>query len=756
MLSPAMGTDKPKRKPPRKAPQYGQPTSYACVLTAAILCYANGLRGDFVHDDIPAVTLNKDVLAVNPLGHVFGNDFWGTPMSDSHSHKSYRPLTTLTFRSNYTLFGLNPLWFHLTNVSLHALACVLFTRACLQVAGLRPPFATLAGLLFATHPIHTEAVTGIVGRADVLACVFFLISVLSYHGSEDGKHHTWISTFFGGLSMLAKETGITVFLLNLAHDFYLHWPSLRRTLTEMKWNRGSLQVANRASRILTSLGILLALRLAILQGSLPKFSQQDNPAAFHPSIYVRFLTFCYLAAFNWWLLICPSTLSHDWQMGSIPVVSSVNDSRNFLTLFCFLVLILLAVKSISELEDQKHTPVVLGLCLLVFPFLPATNLFVTVGFVVAERVLYIPSLGYILLVAYGIQLLWDKQVTHRQTVVSLTILLLVTGCLRTIARNRDWRSRESLLRAGLMMLPHNAKMHYNYANFLRDSSRTELAKSHYHTALRLWPSYASAHNNLGTLLSDMTEAENHFLAAIRHSSDHVNAHYNLGRLYRKYNRTSDSENMLSKCVMLEPKFTAAYVELTKLLGPDDPKLYQLLQHALQINPEDPFFGTQLAYWSERTGDYLQALVYYWRSLKSSPQHQEAVNGACKLLRKFGQKSRLFQLLTRWQLIRRIRIGEVLSNPGIYLQEWRLKTELRSRAKVYDDDSFYGNNVVISAFNSSDHSSEESESDETSLGEWPKQLEKKSDGTMPNPEGLENQRKDYKRAPLMVHSLLDSV
>ncbi|KAH0815044.1 hypothetical protein GEV33_007747 [Tenebrio molitor] len=163
--------------------------------------------------------------------------------------------TSRLVQANYLCFGLQPVWFHATNILLHAAACILFTRVCLSIAGLKPPFATLAGLLFAAHPIHTEAVTGIVGRADVLACVFFLVSLLAYHGHPDGKCHIWISVTLGGLSMLAKETGVSVFLLNLAYDFYRHWPAVKK--------------------------------LALLQGSLPKFSQQDNPTAFHPSLYVR-------------------------------------------------------------------------------------------------------------------------------------------------------------------------------------------------------------------------------------------------------------------------------------------------------------------------------------------------------------------------------------------------------------------------------------------------------------------------------------
>uniref|UniRef100_A0A182XA40 Uncharacterized protein n=1 Tax=Anopheles quadriannulatus TaxID=34691 RepID=A0A182XA40_ANOQN len=182
---------------------------------------------------------------------------------------------------------------------------------------------------------------------------------------------------------------------------------------------------------------------------------------------------------------------------------------------------------------QRHVPVVLGFLLLVLPFLPATNLVVTVGFVVAERVLYIPSMGCLILVVYGAQRLWERlDARLRRPFLLLTIVLLAAGCLKTIARNQDWSSREALLRSGLKTLPHNAKMHYNFGNFLRDSSRPEPAIAHYREALRLWPTYASAHNNIGTLMPQFATAEYHFREAIKYASEHINAHYNLGQLYR--------------------------------------------------------------------------------------------------------------------------------------------------------------------------------------------------------------------------------
>lgn len=87
--------------------------------------------------------------------------------------------------------------------------------------------------------------------------------------------------------MLAKETGITVLLINLLYDVYKNWPSLKRTFLDVRWSEETYQFTRRFSRVLLSMSVLLAIRLALLQGSLPKFSQQDNPAAFHSNIYVR-------------------------------------------------------------------------------------------------------------------------------------------------------------------------------------------------------------------------------------------------------------------------------------------------------------------------------------------------------------------------------------------------------------------------------------------------------------------------------------
>lgn len=142
-----------------------------------------------------------------------------------------------------------------------------------------------------------------------------ILQILKILRQTEGVHKIWTSIALGGFGMLAKETGVTVFLLNLAYDTYKSWPFIKRSILEVKLTKETHLFASRAAKVLTSvseekkkkrnrnnqsstsahlrdvfqLGFLLAVRLALLQGSLPRFSQQDNPTAFHSSIYVRYV-----------------------------------------------------------------------------------------------------------------------------------------------------------------------------------------------------------------------------------------------------------------------------------------------------------------------------------------------------------------------------------------------------------------------------------------------------------------------------------
>ncbi|XP_063380091.1 protein O-mannosyl-transferase TMTC1-like [Cydia fagiglandana] len=662
---------------------------YGIVTAAAVLSYFNSLNGEFVHDDIPAIVTNPDVIGTNSLRQVFDNDFWGTPMGDVNSHKSYRPLTSLSFRLNHALSGLKPWWYHVSNVVLHAICCALVARACITVARLQRPFALLAALLFAVHPVHTEAVAGVVGRADVLACILFLASLLLYHRPSKNKKCVWLSIMLGALSMLAKETGLTILLINLVFDFYKCWPFMKKSLSSLEMGKCT-RLTMRTVKLMLSMALLVSFRLSLLQGSLPAFSNQDNPAAFHPSFFVRLMTFCYLAAFNWWLLLCPWTLSHDWQMSSVPIITSAWDPRNLLTCAALGAMLLLSYRCIADMQVQRHTPAVIGLLVLVIPFVPASNMLVTVGFVIAERVLYIPSVGSVIITAYGAQLMWCSKPQAKAFLVVGFAVLAASSVAKTYRRNADWRDRATLLRADLVTLPQNAKLHYNFGNVLRETEQYDAAIQHYKEAIRLWPTYASAHNNIGTILSNVDNAEHHFLQAIKHNWRHVNAHYNLAKLYKKSGHTDLAIRMLEKCHWLQPRFILAHLEL--LTVTPEAEHPAIMYRVIQLEPENWEHYMMYGRWLRKKGIPLVASKLFIEAARLSFKKRGvaragksdlvSVRHTALTYRSLGQKWRILQLLTRWHTWRRGRYNAATTH--MYLRDWRLKMELQARMKIYSE------------------------------------------------------------------------
>ena len=134
-----------------------QEAAVFCSVIGALL-YLNTLDCGYCFDDHSAIEYNQDVRSETPWSQLLQNDFWGGSMLDQTSHKSYRPLTVATFRLNYMLHELQPLGYHLVNVLLHSAVCYLYVLLCGVVFSEVWP-ALIAGLLFAVHPIHTEAVS---------------------------------------------------------------------------------------------------------------------------------------------------------------------------------------------------------------------------------------------------------------------------------------------------------------------------------------------------------------------------------------------------------------------------------------------------------------------------------------------------------------------------------------------------------------------------------------------------------------------
>ncbi|EAT38337.1 AAEL009761-PA [Aedes aegypti] len=485
-----------------------------------------------------AILGNPDVLGSNGWYQMLQNDFWGTPLTDSGSHGSYRPLCVASFKINYLLDGFKPLGYHLVNVLLHCMATALVVRLARHILPSRYGVA-IAGLLFAAHPIHTEAVAGVVGRADLTACVFYLLALLAYirhiHWRQCCDLRHWLALgltiLLAAAAVLCKETAVTALVVCAIYDIIKGYAGSRDKFTNhltIFHFSASFQLRFRSVGILAlALGSIMHTRLSLPQPTV-LFSTADNPTAKIGSRWTRFLTFAYLPVFNFRLLLYPDVLSFDWGMDAIPRISTLFDGKNVLSAAFYgglavalwinvqtllrqsvpnvnssfsrkLASKLVMARSNGGPEEQqriddscrycKHefgmhhsnqcramhnnnmsslsyddatakfnssAAILISTSLLILPFLPATNVLFYVGFVVAERILYLPSVGYCLLIGLGVSKLIDgkpQPSRKRQIILGCFGALLLVYSGKTLLRNLDWQDEESLFRSAISVNP---------------------------------------------------------------------------------------------------------------------------------------------------------------------------------------------------------------------------------------------------------------------------------------------------------------
>ncbi|XP_072829427.1 protein O-mannosyl-transferase TMTC2 isoform X6 [Vicugna pacos] len=350
---------------------------------------------------------------------------------------------------------------------------------------------------------------------------------------------------------------------------------------------------------------LLGARLYWMGNKPPSFSNSDNPAADSDSLLARTLTFFYLPTKNLWLLLCPDTLSFDWSMDAVPLLKTVCDWRNLHTVAFYTGLLLLAYYCLKspgverecngkfvtngkqnanghschsdvEYRNSEIKPsfaskvengiknnasqrtqlpsteniVVLSLSLLVIPFVPATNLFFYVGFVIAERVLYIPSMGFCLLITVGARALYVKvQKRFLKTLIFYaTATLIVFYGLKTAIRNGDWQNEEMLYRSGIKVNP--AKAWGNLGNVLKSQSKISEAESAYRNALYYRSNMADMLYNLGLLLQEnsrFAEALHYYKLAIGSRPTLASAYLNTGIILMNQGKTEEARRTFLKC-----------------------------------------------------------------------------------------------------------------------------------------------------------------------------------------------------------------
>jgi len=400
------------------------------VLILASYAPAFGYSG-FLMDDTVAIEKNPNVVGdAFSLHELLRRDFWGLPMHGAGwTNKSFRPLTTFTYRLNYLLHGLKSCGFHTSNVFLHCLASVALGGTARGMLGLPGSWAAAAAVFFGVHPVHTENVLYLVGRADILAALLgvaalniysrFFCHAPSLQGAPNADvvsdveaRRGWRAILPGWsydlvalilpvmlivASGLCKETGFTLFAVFLLMEILDILAASGRQQPMRVLCRTRIRVA---ALVLATVMVFIA-RYRHTSGTELNMSPQDNPISFEVSRTVRILSYAYIQGVYARLLCWPQFLCYDYSMDAIPAVRTARDCRLLLPLTAYVGL-MVAVTLAMRAPLRYRRAGLLSLTLLIVPYLPASNVLFPVGTVVGERLLYIPSAGFCLVICVAL------------------------------------------------------------------------------------------------------------------------------------------------------------------------------------------------------------------------------------------------------------------------------------------------------------------------------------------------------------------
>ncbi len=435
------------------APRWAAPA--LCVIT--LLAYANSFQAGFALD-------NKILLLQDPrireatagnVDLIFQNTYWW-PHGESYL---YRPLATLSYLFNYAVLGNGDRapGYHWINFLLHAVNVLLaFTLALRLIRRFWPAFFVAA--LWAVHPVLTESVTNIVGRPDLLAAGSILGGLLISLKAVEAKGAHRIAWLAGlaavtAVGVFSKESAVTI--AGIMAVYPLLWWKEHRHRRQLVW--AYLAIA-------LPIGALWYSRAAALAGSPPmRFPFTDNPIV-AAGFWTARLTAIKVMGLDLWLMICPVRLSSDYSYPQIPLAQgSLHDWAAWLSVAA-------AAFGVAILFRRNRTALFFALLGLI-AFLPASNLFFSIGTIRAERFLYLPAFGLTACLVLAIYAAASR-IARPQWAPVLLAAIGAAFLLRTWIRNSDWRDDLTLASATVRTSPLSYKAHALLADALYRADAT--------------------------------------------------------------------------------------------------------------------------------------------------------------------------------------------------------------------------------------------------------------------------------------------
>jgi protein O-mannosyl-transferase len=522
------------------------------VLLATLLAFARTLAYDFVWDDALLIQRSQRLQQWTSLPAVLGSHFWSEVHEGSHY---YRPLVSLSFFLDVQAWGFNPMGFHLTNLLAHLATALAVLALARRLTG-SVLAAAVAGVAFALHPIHTESVTFISGRTDVLATLFFLLALLGYvrwrHEGGPLAFAGSLVAFFLGLA--AKEVAVTLPLVLLLYD---------RMVGPKERGAGALA---RALARYAAYGGVVALYLVVRMASLGALVESDSGT--WGTLLTRVLTATKIVATYAWLTLVPFPANPYYVI--VPVLWPPPTDWWAAT-GGLAVLLALTVWAAWRAPVWGFAAIWFWVTLI--PSVGVDLLPVPTA-IMAERFLYLPSVGFCLLLAMGVRrVLGSGRAVAADQLRPLPALglatLLLGYVLLTLWRNEPWKDHYNLYSYMVEMSPESDLPHVNLALVHLPRGEVLEAYAHFKRGVEIAPQNARALVGLGlteTLLGNREGGLKHALEGAGQAPKNPHVLAFLAQLYLLRGEPEHAVTVYEESLRLHPDQAHATILFARALG----------------------------------------------------------------------------------------------------------------------------------------------------------------------------------------------
>lgn len=594
--------------------------AWLVLMLLAFVLYGNTIFHGYALDD--AIVITENIYTQEGFSGM--NDIFATDAFEGYFKEKknlvaggrYRPLSIATFAFEIGIFGQNPQISHFINVFLYGLTgIVIFILLEFLLSAHRSKQASwwagvpfLASILFLVHPLHTEVVANIKGRDEILAMLFVLTGMyLLLRNFRDGKP---LYLFFGmlafSLALLSKETALPfLVVVPLAAWFFrIAKPKLSNFLPMV------LALA-------IPIAFYLLLRANVI-GELAAGGTNNeilNDPFLHASLGERLATVSHTLGLYLYKFFVPLKLSHDYYFNEIPVIGWDRMEAIVPAIFY------LALGGLTIWGTLKRHPAAFGMWWFFINLFLVSNIVVTVGTTMAERFMYLPSLGLI----FSLVILLNeagKRIGQKHLTVGVVGVLTLLFAVRTVVRNPVWKNNLTLFTTDAYNSPNSAKVRTAAGGALVDEATT--------APLPREPERSKM----------LTEAIDHLNAAVKIYPEHGQAWLLLGNAYFNLNKQYEKAlNSFQMAILYRPGLADAYknaaVTSSKMKRYDLSAAYY--KAAAGLRPNEDVYWYEMGITYEEWGKPDSALYAFQNAVKIRPTNADALGKMAMIYGKFYQQ-----------------------------------------------------------------------------------------------------------------------